>query len=86
MFCAVCKFKIDSLFLKSDTQKNFFALMKALLKRWKMLNEKKCFSFHIKSSRSCDISSKFCPDFCGHVGKLLNEKAKVNFKIYYVTY
>ena len=29
---------------------------------------------------------KFCPDFCGHVGKLLNEKAKVNFKIYYVTY
>ena len=25
---------------------------------------------------------KFCSDFFGHVGKRLNEKAKVNFKVY----
>ena len=40
----------------------------------------------------CFISSKklfwffryinFCPDFLGHVGKRLDKKAKVNFKIY----
>ena len=27
----------------------------------------------------------FCPDFCGHVGKRLDEKAQANFKIYDVT-
>ena len=27
----------------------------------------------------------FCPDFFGHVGKQLDKKAKVNFKIYDVT-
>ena len=27
----------------------------------------------------------FCPNFCGHVGKWLAKKAKVNFKIYDVT-
>ena len=26
-----------------------------------------------------------CPDFCGHVGKRLDKKPKVNFKIYDVT-
>ena len=26
-----------------------------------------------------------CPDFFGHVGKRLDEKAKVNFKIYEAT-
>ena len=24
----------------------------------------------------------FCPNFCGHVGKRCDKKAKVNFKIY----
>ena len=27
----------------------------------------------------------FCPDFCGYVGKQLDKKAKVNFKIYDIT-
>ena len=29
--------------------------------------------------------SDFCPDFLGHVRKRVDKKAKVSFKIYYVT-
>ena len=35
---------------------------------------KNAFSFHVKSS--------FCPDVFDHVGKRLNRKTQVNFKIY----
>ena len=28
----------------------------------------------------------FCPDFFDHVGKQLDQKAKVNFKIYHFTH
>ena len=32
-----------------------------------------------------EIFQFFCPNFCGHVGKRLDKKDKIDLKIYYVT-
>ena len=55
---------------------------KTISGNWKPFkNHERCFLFHLKSSFcSWDISIFFW-NF-GHVGKLLDKKAKVNFKIY----
>ena len=42
---------------------------------------KNAFYFILKALFTLKILN-FCPDFFGHVGKQLDEKAKVNFKIY----
>ena len=38
--------------------------------------------FHFKDSLLFLRNLYFCPDFLGHVGKWLNSKPEVNFKIY----
>ena len=45
-----------------------------MLERNSFKNDAKCFEFLRYLS--------FCPDFCGHAGKRLDKKAKVDFKIY----
>ena len=44
-------------------------------------NNKKCILFHLKNSFVIKMFN-FCSDFSGHVGKRLDKKTKVNFKIY----
>ena len=45
---------------------------------------KNAFYFMIKGLSVLKILKVF-PDFCGHVGKQLDDTAKINFKIYDVT-
>ena len=64
--------------LHSQVWKNFWQL-KSLLKRWKI-----SFYFTIKTIFVLEIFKLLFWLF-GHVGKRLDKKAKVNFKIYEVT-
>ena len=48
-------------------------------------SDEKCFLFHVKSSFRFQNNLNFCPNFFGHVGKRLDQKGKVNFKISDVT-
>ena len=45
-------------------------------------NDEKWFLFHLKNLFFFSRYFNLCPSFFGHVGKRLDEKAKVNFKIY----
>ena len=47
-------------------------------------SDEKCFLVPLKSFFSFWRFLKFCSDIFGHVGKRLDKKAKVNFKIYHV--
>ena len=66
--------------IKSDSylpKKSLFSLL-----RWKLFkNGAKCFSFHLESFFILKIILFY---FLGHVKKLPDKKAKVNFKIYVV--
>ena len=54
------------------------------LLQWNSLkNHEQCFSFRVESS-FCEIL-RFCPNLSRHVGKRLDNKAKVNFKNHVVT-
>ena len=54
-----------------------------LFQRKSLKNYEKCFSFRVESS-FCKIL-RFCSNLSRHVGKRLDNKAKVNFKNYVVT-